>query len=141
MAHGEYREEFHVEDHPHAFDRSEPSYSAIAVFGGVTVVLLFFVAIGIQFYFDQTREHRIFTDVLSRDNHQLKALRAQEDRELHAYKYADREKGIVRLPIERAMELTAQAAAANRLWYPTSPYPIKTEEQLQTNVSSPNVQR
>jgi len=41
----------------------------------------------------------------------LKAHRAAEDALLHGYGWVDRQAGVVHIPIERAMELTAGAAA------------------------------
>ncbi len=35
-------------------------------------------------------------------------MRAAEEKILHSYGWIDQQKGIVRIPIERAMELTAQ---------------------------------
>jgi hypothetical protein len=39
---------------------------------------------------------------------ELRALRATEDARLHGYGWVDRRAGVVRIPIERAMELVAQ---------------------------------
>lgn len=38
----------------------------------------------------------------------LKAFRAQEDAKLHGYAWVDKNAGVVRIPIERAMELIAE---------------------------------
>jgi hypothetical protein len=35
-------------------------------------------------------------------------MRAAEERVLHGYAWVDREKGIVRIPIEQAMEILAE---------------------------------
>ena len=42
----------------------------------------------------------------------LEQFRAHEEELLHTYGWIDRDKGIVRIPIDRAMELTAQKAKA-----------------------------
>ena len=39
---------------------------------------------------------------------ELKTLRAEETKQLEGYEWIDRDKGIVRIPIERAMEILAQ---------------------------------
>jgi hypothetical protein len=39
---------------------------------------------------------------------EMAEMRAGEDKILHSYGWIDQQKGIVRIPIERAMELTAQ---------------------------------
>jgi hypothetical protein len=40
----------------------------------------------------------------------LRALRAREESALDSYGWVDRERGVVRMPIERAMELTLERA-------------------------------
>lgn len=44
----------------------------------------------------------------------LLALRAREDAELGSYAWIDRDKGLVRIPIERAMELVAERGLPSR---------------------------
>jgi len=111
------------------FDRSEPNARAIAAFGAVTVVLLVAVVLGLQFYFDRVLEQQVYVQVLAPESSALKALRAREDEELHSYRYLDREKGIVRLPIERAMDLLAAEYAQDRLPYTTKAVPVPAEAQ------------
>lgn len=131
MEHGEYREDFLIdEDHPYSYDHTEPKSSAIFIFGGATVFLLILVTIGITFYYDSTRESLISSEVLTVESDQLKALRAMEDRDLHSYAFIDKNTGKVRLPIDRAMQLVAEESAQNRLKYATNAYAVKTPEQL-----------
>ncbi len=51
----------------------------------------------------------------------------REAEELHSYRYLDRDKGTVRLPIERAIELVAAEYAEGKLRYPTQPVPVPPE--------------
>jgi hypothetical protein len=44
----------------------------------------------------------------------LKALGAREDADLNSYRYIDRAKGTVRLPIDRAMDVLVEEAHAKR---------------------------
>jgi len=44
----------------------------------------------------------------------LKAVRAAEDRVLNSYAWIDPEKGVVRIPIDRAMELLAERGLPSR---------------------------
>ena len=55
-------------------------------------------------------------------------VRAREDEALHSYRYLDREKGTIRLPIERAMELLASEAAQGKLKYPQRSAPVEIQE-------------
>jgi len=44
----------------------------------------------------------------------LRDMRAAEDQLLHAYSWVDRDKGVVRMPIDRAMDILAQRGLAAR---------------------------
>jgi hypothetical protein len=109
------------------FDRSEPNVRAIAVFGGVTIVLLAAIVLGLQFYYDRVLEQQVYVQVLAPESQTLTSLRSREDEELHSYRYLDRDKGTVRLPIERAIELVAAEYATGKLRYPTQPVPVPPE--------------
>jgi hypothetical protein len=52
----------------------------------------------------------------------LRTLREREEAALDSYGWVDRERGVVRLPIERAMELTLERA-------PTTPVPFGGAER------------
>jgi len=130
MEHSEYREEIEVGDHPYSYDHTEPKASALFLFGGATVLMLIVVGVGITYYYDALREQAIYREVLSVDNDQLKNLRATEERDLNSYSYANKDAGVVRMPISRAMQLVAKEAAENKPKYPVKPYAVKTPEQL-----------
>jgi len=130
--HGEYREELHGE-HPHSYDHTEPKYSLLWIIGGLIVVLLIFVAIGIQFYYERTEESTVFHRVLSQDSWQLQDLHRKEAQELSSYGYVDPNAQSVRIPIDQAMRMVVQEAAENRPKYPTGSYAIKTDAQLAVN--------
>lgn len=111
------------------FDREEPNAGAIALLGVGVIVVLVAVVIGLQLYYDTLKEEQVYVKVLAPESEDLRNLRAREDTELHSYGYIDREQGTVRLTIDRAMELLVAEAAAGKLPYPTSPYPVKPEEE------------
>jgi hypothetical protein len=129
MDHAEHREEIHV-DHPHSFDQSEPKAGFIALFGLGTVVTLALTAFLIQFYWEQSREQKLYEQVLAPEGVQLKEQRAREDQALGSYGYADRTTNKVRVPIQRAMDLMVQEAAQGKHSWPTTPYRLKTPEEL-----------
>jgi hypothetical protein len=114
-------------DAKEGFDRSEPNVRAIAVFGGVTIVLLVAIILGLQFYYDRVLEQQVYVQVLAPESQALTSLRNREDEELHSYRYLDRDKGTVRLPIERAMQLVVAEYAEGKLRYPTQPVPVPPE--------------
>ncbi len=97
-----------------AFDTSEPRtwLVALALVGFLVAVVA--SVIGVQWYYDRVREQQIFVKQLEPVSENLKALHAREDAELHQYRYIDRAKGTVRLPIERAMELVVKESGNAR---------------------------
>jgi len=127
--HSEYREEL-PGDHPYSYDHSEPKYSLIAILAASSFILLIFVGIGIQFYYERTESEAVYDRVLSQPSWQLQDLRNKEAWELTHYAYWDKNKGTVRIPVEQAMKLVVQEAAEGRTKYPTNPYPVKTAAQL-----------
>ena len=130
MDHSEYREEIPHGDHPASYDRSEPRAKSIAIYMAATVVLLIFVGIGVQAYYDLIESKGIYEQVLSQENWQLRDLRNKEQWELTHYGYVDKNKGAVRIPIDQAMQMVARDAAANQPKYPTNSYRVKTAAEL-----------
>jgi len=60
----------------------------------------------------------------------LAAMRTREEAELHSYGWVDRQAGVVRLPIDRAMELMAQRGLPVR-GDPNAPKPTRTPLDMQ----------
>lgn len=106
------------------FDRTEPNVKFIALFGAATLAILAAVILGIQFYFDRALERELYNKVLSQQSAALKELRAREEEALNSYRFIDREKGTVRIPVSRAMELLLEESAQGRLKYPQKPAPV-----------------
>ena len=96
------------------FEATEPRSGAIALVGGVIVILLALIIVGVEAYYDRVRDQQIFVKQLQPVSEDLKALRAREDADLNSYRYIDRAKGAVRLPINRAMDLLVEEAHAKR---------------------------
>ncbi len=96
------------------FDTAEPRARSIALLGAAMVITLVLVIAGVQVYFDHVLEQQIFVKQLEPVSADLKALHAREDTDLHQYRYLDRAKGTVRLPIERAMDLVIEEAHAKK---------------------------
>lgn len=106
------------------YERGEPKSWMIVAWGAGTVLALVLVIAGIQFYFDRVKEQQVYQKQMEPVSADLLSLRAKEDAHLHSYAYVDRNKGVVRIPINRAMELLAKEAAAGKLPYPTKPTPV-----------------
>jgi len=96
------------------FETTEPRKGAIALVGAGIVILLVLIIVGVEAYYDRVRDQQIFVKQLQPVSEDLKALRAREDTDLNSYRYIDRAKGSVRLPINRAMDLLVEEAHAKR---------------------------
>lgn len=93
------------------FDTSEPRARFIVLMSVGLLGLLVAIVLGLQWYFDHVREQQIFVKQLEPVSEELKAVRARDEAALHQYRYLDRAKGTVRLPIDRAMELVLKEQA------------------------------
>ena len=112
------------------FDRTDPSGPWVVVFTIAIVVTLVVVVFGVDYLFHETLAQNEYEQVLSQDSPELQEIRTKEAEALNHYRYVDKEKKGVRLPIDRAMQLFATEAAQGKLFYPAKPTPFKTPEQL-----------
>jgi hypothetical protein len=103
-----------MSEKPAGFETSEPRSGAIALIGAATVILLALIIVGVEAYYDRVRDQQIFVKQLQPVSEDLKALRAREDADLNSYRYVERGKGTVRLPIGRAMDLLVEEAHGRR---------------------------
>ena len=96
------------------------TYWGVGLAAAVVLILVFLFWL---FNFFSTRESRLGHDPVGirqstpqttglplqiSPRSEMAEMRAAEDKILHSYGWIDQQKGIVRIPIERAMELTAQ---------------------------------
>lgn len=119
------------------FDATEPKVGRIVVFAVLSVVFLVVCVLGLQFYVDQLKERKTYERVLAPVSTDLQMVRDKENAQLYSYGYIDREKGQVRLPIARAMELIAQEAASGKLSYPAKSYPVQSAATASTTPATP----
>jgi len=135
MSHPDEGYEHPLEHHDPAegFDRTEPHAGAIAAFGVVSVLMLVLLIFAVQGYFDKVYQEAVFEKVLSAPSEQLQDLRARDAWNLTHYMYGDLSKtsGRVRIPIDRALELYAQEAAAGKLFYPAKATAPKKDDYMQ----------
>jgi hypothetical protein len=110
------------------YDRSDPRALLIAGLGICSIIGLVLVILGVQAYFDHIREEEAYQSVYAPVAQQLQDLHAKEAEELNTYKYLDRNKGTVQIPISRAMQLLAEEAANHKLTYFQKPTPVKPVE-------------
>ncbi len=86
--------------------------SSRKLFIATVVVIVFMVAIvlGLNSFFIASKEKQVKDVVLKPESAELRELRAREMEALNSYKILDERKGIVQIPIERAMKLLAEEA-------------------------------
>ncbi len=109
--------DIHEHDAPsrdEGFDNTDVNIRKIlAVTLGSLFLLIIFILI-ISQYFTSYKEHRIYEAVLRPESAMLRDLHAREDNILNSYEVIDKTAGIYRIPISRAMQLTAEEAYQNR---------------------------
>ncbi len=85
-----------------------PRTGWIFVSGMVAFVLLASSLAWLHSFFEVTRNREVYEKVLSVQNTNLRDLRAGEDTVLNSYGWVDQQKGIVHIPIDRAIEIMAK---------------------------------
>jgi hypothetical protein len=86
----------------------EPRNAALIVYGLFASILLFLVINGAIYFFHHVREGEFRDKVELAPTSDLNQLRADENQALHHYQIINREQKVVRIPIERAIELESQ---------------------------------
>ncbi len=112
------------------FDREEPSATTIGLLALASVLALVLVFVVVQIYYQHSRDQQIEEKVLLPVSEDLLDLRAREDSSLHSYGYINKEKGEIRVPIERAMDLITKEYAEGKVRYSTKPTPVKPPEPV-----------
>ena len=77
---------------------------AVAVVGGLLALLLGAIALGQYARFAMQDE--LDRKVLTRPSPELSALREREAAHLGTYQWVDKKSGVLRIPVDRALELT-----------------------------------
>jgi hypothetical protein len=117
------------------FDRTEPRSGWVAISAVVMVVTLLLIIGAVTFYYDWIAEKEVYEQQLKPVAQDLIDLRNRDDWNLHHYGYIDKSAGVVRLPIDRAMDLVIEENAAGKPKYPTTPYAVKKPEDV--NAAAP----
>lgn len=86
----------------------EPRNTVLVVYGLFAGILLFLVINGAIYFFHHVREGESRGKVELAPTSDLNQLRANENKALHHYQIINREQKLVRIPIERAIELESQ---------------------------------
>lgn len=100
------------------FDHSEPNAKVIVAFAIGSAILLVITIMALQSYFNHIWEKAVYEKILAPPSEMLIQLHQREDWNLTHYGYLDKKDGVVRIPVDRAMELFEKEAAAGKLFYP-----------------------
>ena len=90
--------------HPLPPDHPEQT-KVIFLWGVASVVILVILLVWLRSYFFLVRNETIQANFLSAPNPKIDELHAHEQQVLNSYGWVDRQKGIVHIPIDQAMEL------------------------------------
>ncbi len=109
------------------YDRREARPGLIALASASVLGLLVVMIIGIYWLYMTAYEkvdQEVYAGAPSRE---LQAIHDREEQNLHRYSFIDKDKGLVRVPVERAMELVERDAAAGKPAYNLKTYAAKPE--------------
>ncbi|HZS06870.1 MAG TPA: hypothetical protein VFD58_18685 [Blastocatellia bacterium] len=96
------------------FEEQPPRAGLIALISLACLVFILACGGGLHIYWHWYYEHSV-TEANQVEPSQLRDVRSREEQELHSPpKYIDKEKGTVQIPIDRAMQLIVEEAAAGR---------------------------
>ena len=99
----------------------EPNTLAIVASGTVFFLLLVAGLLALQAYFHQAEEEENGRKVVAVAPEELSLARAQQGEQIRSYRWIDRPKGVVAVPIEMAMELVVRDGAGPLLAAPAAP--------------------
>jgi hypothetical protein len=109
------------------YDRREARSGVIAIVSVTTMVVLLGMIVGVYWLYVVAYEkvdQEVYSGVSSKE---LQAIHGREEENLHRYGFINKEKGIVRIPIDRAMEIVASEYAQGKVSYNTVTYAAKQE--------------
>ncbi len=92
----------------------DPNARSVAFAGAIGTVLLVMVVVLLQAFFYRAEQSENERKALVTSPAELRKLQAAQQEQLAAYRWVDREKGIVAIPIGDAMRLEAERLDADR---------------------------
>lgn len=119
----------HDDDLNLGFDEAEVSTVPVVITTVLIVITLIAIMAAVTAYYNYYRDAQIEKYQLEPVSQELVGLHEREDKELGSYGVADKAKGILRVPVDRAMELVEADSAADKLKYPAAPYSVIREDK------------
>ncbi|MFH0793119.1 MAG: hypothetical protein V2A74_03710, partial [bacterium] len=84
----------------------------VAVIGIISALVLFVIVVGLLAWFNHVRSEELQRKVIAAPSEEIATLRAHQQSVLNSYRVVDRDKGIVAIPIDIAMELEVRDLAS-----------------------------
>ena len=110
------------------FDRHEPKSGAIAVITVSVIAVLVVMIVGVYWLYTVAYEKVEFDQFTGVSSAELQAVHDREEEQLHRYSYINKEQGVVRMPIDRAIEIMdSEYKDGGKVSYNTKSYPVKVE--------------
>lgn len=109
------------------YDRHEPQSGLIAIISIATLALLVVMIGGVYWLYVVSYEHVDQAQYSGVASKELDAIHQREADQLYKYSFIDKEKGVVRLPVDRAMDIVAAEFAQGVAAYNTKSYAVKVE--------------
>jgi len=109
------------------YDRHDPKAGLITGISVGVLALLLVMIIGVYWLYTVAYEKVEFDQFTGVASKELQAIHEREEEQLHKYSYIDKEKGVIRVPIDRAMEIIDAEYKAGQVSYNTKSYPVKPE--------------
>jgi hypothetical protein len=91
----------------------DPQTSSTLVAALVGAILVFVIIVALQAFFYRSEEMERATKIYAVVPEELAKARATQQEQLNTYRWVDRDRRIVAIPIDRAMELTARDQGRN----------------------------
>ena len=111
------------------YERSEPNALQIGALTVFIVVTILVTCFAVYYWYVGQLEYTRHNEVEVPIWQELKDVRAAETERLTQYKFIDKTKGSVQLPIERSMELLIKEAAAGKVFYAGANAAVKPREE------------
>ena len=94
--------------------RDDVNTLTVAIVGIVGAIMVFVVIVALQVWFYNLQEVETYKKVVSVPPQEYSSLVAEQEAQLNSYRWIDREKGVVAIPIERAAELVVHELSSEQ---------------------------
>lgn len=95
------------------YERQEPKNNLITFLLVSSCIFVVAICGFLSWMYIVTKDNEYARKISNVNYVDLQNLRKSEDAKLNGYQYVDQEKGVVRIPVERAMQLMAEEAKSN----------------------------